>query len=179
MFALSRIVLTVVLTSRFVALGQAVKTTVCEVATNPEQFNDKLVSLRDRVRIAFEDFELSAAGCNGRRIDAVWLEYGKGPQRQPTTWCCGDMVPRDPLAVVQNSEFRKFHRYLTAETKRNGYSYQVTATLTGRFDAVPTETCPHEDRRCCPAGGYGHFGVFCARFVIRSVSDVLAEPTRH
>jgi hypothetical protein len=162
-----------------------VKTTVCEVAANPERFSGNLVSLRDRIAIAFEQFELSAGDCSARKIDAVWLEYGRGPKRQPTTWCCGDMTPRDPLELVQDKAFRKFHHYLTAETGARGchqgecYSYHVTATLIGRFNAVATEPFPNGKTWCCPSGGYGHFGASCARLVIQSVADVVAERAFH
>jgi hypothetical protein len=99
MFRLSRLVLIVVLAATFgVMFGQITprQTTVCEIAKDPQQFQAKLVTVRDRVRIAFEDFELSTTGCSGPVIDGVWLEYGKGPRRQPAIWCCGDLTPRDP-----------------------------------------------------------------------------------
>src|SRR5579871_53380 len=73
------------------------RTTLCDLVTAPERFNGQIVSLNSRILIAFEDFELSARSCQGKKIDSVWLEYGRGPKRQPTTWCCGDIVPRDPL----------------------------------------------------------------------------------
>src|SRR5229473_1560230 len=116
---------------------EPIKTNLCEILRAPQRFNGEIVSLKGRVLIAFEDFELSAHSCERKRIDAVWLEYGRGPKRQPTTWCCGDMVPRDPLALVENDHFHKFHRYLTAQRKTKGcsegqcYLYDVTATLVG------------------------------------------------
>lgn len=160
-----------------------VETTVCEIAASPERFNGKLVRLRDRIAIGFEQFELLTTGCTARRIDNVWLEYGRGPKRQPTIWCCGDMVPRDPLKLLQNSAFRKFHYYLTARASGSrlgeDYKYRVTATLLGRVDAVPTEPCPSGKGACCKTGGYGHFGASCARLVIQSVADVVGERAVH
>jgi hypothetical protein len=160
----------------------AMSTTVCEIAQNPEQFSGTMVSLRHKIGISFEDFELSASDCIGRKIDAVWLEYGRGPHRQPTTWCCGDMVPRDPLILVENADFRRFNHYLTAQRKTRDcfegqcYLYDVTATLTGRFDLASPGQCK-ESNVCCGVG-FGHFGVFCGRLVIGSVSDVLAVPSK-
>jgi hypothetical protein len=159
-----------------------IKTTVCEIVQSPQTFSGKLVKLNARVIIAFEDFELSASACEGKRINGVWLEYGRGPKKQPTTWCCGDLTPRDPLTLLENDAFRRFDHYLTAQRRTKGcyegqcYLYEVTATLTGRFDSVQTESCPNGKDICCK-GGFGHFGFFCGRLVVQSVSDVVATPT--
>src|ERR1700687_1437377 len=107
-----------------VSFGQSaenpIATTVCEIVQNPEKFSGRIVKLNGNVLIAFENFELSVSACDGKKIDRVWLEYGRGPKRQPTPWCCGDIVPRDPLALVGNNDFRRFHRYLTAQTRTKG-----------------------------------------------------------
>ena len=160
-----------------VAFGQMksdepIKTTVCEIVKSPALFNGKIVTVRAPIEIAFERFGLSASHCAEQKIDDVALEYGSGPRKQPTIWCCGDMVPRDPLVLVQNKDFRRFHHYLTAEKKAKRcydcYLYHVTATLTGRFDAVE----PQPGALC----GFGHMGAACGRLVIRSVADVVADP---
>lgn len=156
------------------------QTNICELVKSPRAFNGQLVSIRAPVLIAFENFELSVAGCADRSLDYIWLEYGSGPKRQPTTWCCGDMVPRDALPLTQDAEFRRFHRFLTAARKAKGcydcYLYHVTATIDGRFDAVETQPCPGDaESRCC-AAGFGHLGKACARIVIRDVSSVVATP---
>ena len=160
-----------------------IPTTVCELMKEPERFNGQIVRVRGRVRIAFEDFRLDTAQCDGKHGEGVWLEYGKGPKRQPTTWCCGDMIPRDPLRLMEDSNFKAFHRFLTAQSRRKGcyegqcYLYEVTATLTGRFDSVETVTCSNGKSECPKHGGFGHFGSFTSRIVIESVSDVDAKRT--
>lgn len=168
-----------------VAFGQTdadspVKTNVCELVKSPTKYNGKLVSVRAPVEIAFEHFGLSADECADKMVDDIWLEYGTGAKRQPTTWCCGDMVPRDTLTLVQNAEFRRFHRFLTAEKKAKNcydcYLYHVTATINGRFDAVETEPCVGNAKRHCCSGAFGHFGMACGRIVIRGVSAVAASP---
>ncbi len=170
-----------------VAFGQQkpvakAETALCELASHPERYNKKIVSVRALVQIEFEDFSLSALDCAKRKIDKVWLEYGRGPKSQPTTSCCGDLTPRDSLRMLQNEDFRRFDRYLT-ETKhtedcrgRECYLYDVTATLTGRLDAQKTEIGRNGFSHVCPAGGFGHFGIACARLVIQSVSNVDAKP---
>jgi hypothetical protein len=157
-------------------------TTLCDLAQNLERFEGKLVRVRGTILVGMEQFELTAAECSERLIDTVWLEYGKG-LKQPTTWCCGNLVSKDAAQVVQNAEFRKFQHYLTAQYRDKGchewecQRYSVTATLTGKFNAVKTETCPSGKGRCCPLfRGFGHYGASCARVVIQSASDVDAKP---
>jgi hypothetical protein len=160
-----------------------VPATLCELVKQPERFDGKIVGVRGLVKFGFEVFALSADDCDGRKLDGVWLEYGKGPKKQPTIWCCGDLTPRDEPALWKNADFRAFHRYLVAQKRTKGcyegecLLYSVTATLTGRFEAVKTEPCPGDrESHCCPGGGFGHLGFFCGRLVIQSVSDVVAKP---
>ena len=151
---------------------EPINTTVCDLVKNPKRYNGKIIIVRAPIQIAFENFGLSVSECAEKEIDYVWLEYGRGPKRQPTIWCCGDMVPRDPLVLVQNKEFHRFHHFITAEKSAKGcydcYLYHVTATLTGRFDALE----PKPFTLC----GFGHLGDACGRLVIREVSDVVANP---
>jgi hypothetical protein len=169
----------------FAGLKQAnaadVNASVCDIARHPERYDGRIVSVHGRIDFDFEDFQLSGRGCEPAGIEGIWLEYGRGPKRQPTTWCCGDMTPRDPLRIVENGDFRRFHQYVTAKGSRNGctegqcYLYSVSATLTGRIDAVRPETCPNGKGLCC-TGGFGHLGMSCARLVIQRVSGVVKVP---
>jgi len=153
---------------------------VCDVVKEPDRFNSKMITVRGRVSIAFERFELSAAHCASQESDGIWLEYGKGPKTQPTTWCCGDLTPMDSLALTQNQDFRNFDRLLTAQRRVKGcyewqcYVYDVTATITGRLDAVTPKPDGNGNGVC---SGFGHFGLYCARLVIQKVSDVVASRT--
>jgi hypothetical protein len=84
--------------------------------------------------------------------------------------------------MVENREFRRFHRLLTAEknAKRcyDCYLYRVTATLVGRFDTVDSDPCPGDAQaRCCGFGNFGHFGLACGRLVIQRVTQVEAKYT--
>ncbi len=137
-----------------------------------------MISIRGPIRIGLDEFELSAQDCPNRKTDSIWLEYGRGPKKQPTVWCCGDMVPRDPLALLQNQEFWRFHHSLTSKKKTKEcsdnycFTNDVTATLTGRFESVLTVVCP-DGKILCPAGeGFGHQGSFSTRVVIHQVADI-------
>lgn len=161
-------ILIVALATGFASAGEKVTdATVCQIASHPLDYAGKLVRVRGRILIAFEQFELSSSECKLSIPEMIWLEYGRGPKRQPTIWCCGDLASRDPIAVVQDANFKKFDRYLTAKTK-----YEVTATLTGRLD---TAASADGLGRC---GGFGHLGIACSRLVIQSVADVVAKDVR-
>jgi len=150
---------------------------VCEIAELPDQFNSIIVSIRGIVLLAFEEFRFLAEECQGHKIDDIWLEYGRGPKNQPTIWCCGDLTPRDSLQLIQDKDFRAFHRKLTAQSGREKYLYDVTASVTGRFEVVPAEARAGDNNaQHCLGYGFGHFGLSCARLVIQSVSDVVAKP---
>ncbi len=131
-----------------------IHTTVCDLIANPARYNGQLIAIHGRVLVDFEEFQLDTRACKIPDLEGIWLEYGSGPKRQPTTWCCGDLRSRDKIRVLRNQEFAKFDRALRVQPG------SVTALLTGRFGVAPA------------GRGYGHFGVFPARLVIRSVSDV-------
>lgn len=169
--------------------AQVVETTVCEVLANPAAFDGKTVRIRGQVILQMEDFSL-AEQCPGKTdVSTIWLEYGY-PEPSPTPYCCPGgfdekgkpifSAPRVTLARDRN--FEQLKRYLTA--RRDGkdrygedcdryrpavaecHKYTVTATLTGRlFGVVPPDQF---------AGGFGHFGMFPAKLVIRRVEEVAA-----
>lgn len=76
---------------------------LCDLARDVSRFNGRMISIRQHVSISFEDFELFAAGSDQPNVGGIWLEYGTGLARQPTTWCCGDLKPRDKLRNSENS----------------------------------------------------------------------------
>ncbi len=154
---------------------------LCDLARHPIQFHGKMIRVRGEVLIAFEDFQLPVSSCDPHEDrNRIWLQYGKGPKSQPTTWCCGELTPQDPLELKQDRAFRAFHRDLTEQRRKNGsedcsgrdcYVFDVTATLVGRFEHSPPRPCRHSTGLCCN-NGFGHFGTFCSRLVIHSVSEV-------
>lgn len=156
-------------------LLQAVETpdsvAVCQLLSTPDAFNGRIVSIRAVIALELEQFEIIGQNCPSTKVRDIWLEYGKGPKSQPTTWCCGDLAPRDPLGLVQDASFRQFDAYLRAQ-RQGKPKYRVTATLTGRFDSVPVRLCPDQQHYCPSGGGFGHLGVSAARLVIHRVSNV-------
>ncbi len=119
-----------------------------DLTAHPLDYDGKMVRTSWRVSIDFEQFELCLETC---AADSIWLEYGRGPRKQPTIWCCGDLVPRDPLKMIQDSQFKLFDRYLRSKQG-------LSATITGRFDTCPSGPC------------FGHMGLSSnSRLVIQSV----------
>src|SRR6266404_6871741 len=109
-------ILIVALACRIASAGDSVTdAAVCQIASHPLDYAGKLVRVRGRILIAFEQFELSSSECKPSIPDIIWLEYGRGPKRQPTIWCCGDLASHDSLGVVQDASFKKFDRYLSAK----------------------------------------------------------------
>jgi hypothetical protein len=144
---------------------------LCELARRPLAFAGSVLSVRGTVQVGFEWFVLDTSPCTDRKLDYVWLEYGRGPKRQPTTWCCGDIHPQQGPGVVQNREFRKFDRYLRVRSGR-GQTKSASATVRGFFEAVTAPSCEGSER-CCPPGGFGHLGIACARLIIESLEQVV------
>ncbi len=159
--------------------GMPIPAGICEIVGTPDRFNGKMVRVRGRIELDFESFRFSTQNCENHAIREIWLEYGSGPPRQPIIWA-GDLTPKDPLKVVQNSEFRQFNRDIKARRKGCSEShcnkYEVTATLIGRLDSVPTVLCPNGENQCPENGGLGHFGSSSVRLVIQQVSQVTSKP---
>ncbi len=158
------------------------KVSLCQLLAQPGKY-EGTIQIRAQVRLEFENFSISGAGCRDRQSDDIWLQYGSG-KAQPTGWCCGDPTLGDSPSLVQDQNFKRFHQVLTATRKASGckeaalsrrscFLYDVTATLTGRFDSADTQPCANGKGRCCP-GGFGHLGFHCTRLIIQSVRDVEA-----
>ena len=77
----------------------AIKVTPCELIASPEKYAGKVVQVRARVDLAFEDFSLAQPGCEDKS-PGVWLMYG-GDEPTPTasTWNDHDRKPgADPAS---------------------------------------------------------------------------------
>jgi hypothetical protein len=150
-----------------------VEVSPCDLVKHPETYNNKVIQIRDRVLIAFEDFSLDANGC-GDRLRSVWLAYG-GDEPTPTMSTVNDQsrptgsvlkVNGKPIFLAHDESLELFKRRLSAVRVGvpGGNLYEVTATFTGYFFEA------HKD------GGYGHLGC-CHLFVIQKVAAVEARRT--
>ena len=154
----------------------AVEVTGCELAAHPKTFDGKMIRVRSRVNVHFEDFTLGHGKCESEQ--GIWLAFG------------GD-VP-GIVASMANDNFRKpgkdievegvsygikrddnFHKFYALIAARHGEKadYRVTATLTGRFFAGEES----KTAKGVTYGGYGHLGC-CTLLLITEVSDVTSVP---
>ncbi len=190
--SLMRVLVAVLLAAPCAA--QVVETTVCDVLANPAAFEGKTVRLQGKVVLLTEDFSVTEQ-CPGKlEPSAIWLEYGF-PEPSPTAYCCpggfdeqGKPIFSTPrITLVRDHNFERLKHYLAGRRDgKDNYGddcdryrppaaecrkYEVTATLTGRlFGVVPPEQF---------AGGFGHFGMFPAKLVIRSVEEVSATEIKN
>ncbi len=174
--------------------AQVIETSVCEVLANPAAFDGKTVRLRGRVMLQLEDFSIIEQCSGNGEAGAIWLEYGY-PEPSPTSYCCpggwdekGKPIFSTPrVSLVRDRNFEQLKRYLAARREgKDNYGedcdryrppaaecrkYEVTATLTGRlFGVIPPDQF---------AGGFGHFGMFPAKLVLRRVEDVFATEIKN
>ena len=153
----------------------------CDLTNDPTKYSEQVVRVRARVSMGFEDFTLITSDC-GENIRPIWLAYG-GDESTPIVSTVNDQdrepgsvlkVNGRPVALERNAALELFKKKLAAQrigmaddlACRHCPLYDVTATLTGVFFAVPS----HHD------GGYGHLGC-CHLFAIQQIADVDAKRT--
>jgi hypothetical protein len=150
-----------------------VEVSPCDLVQHPQTYDNKLIQIRDRVSIAFEDFSLETTGC-GEKFRSVWLAYG-GDEPTPTMSTVNDQsrapgsvvkVHGRSISLVHDDSLELFKRRLSAVRVGvpGGNLYEVTATLTGVFFAASQD------------GGFGHLHC-CHLFVIQKVDAVEARRT--
>jgi hypothetical protein len=130
--------------------GNVVRTTICEVVSNPGSFDGKIIELRADVFAGLESNILYDKNCGLREQLPARILFIESTD-----------VPR-------TSEYKKFwnlvQAYKEPEGKRRSIvpdKYTVTATLIGRFDAASPSR---------PEIGP------CGQLVLKSVRDVIARP---
>ena len=124
--------------------------TVCDLVKSPETYGGKVVEVRGRVALAFEDFSLAQEGCEDA-YPGVWLAYG-GDVPTPTASTVNDLARKPgsvlrvngtPVPLVRDAALELFKQRLSAH-RLNGigerpcydcYLFKVTATLRGLFFA--------------------------------------------
>jgi hypothetical protein len=162
---------------RFAATGiceDAEKVTLCQLKTNPPDYNHKLVEVTAFVSHAFEDFTLFDPTCPSWH--SVWLEYG-GKAKSGTVFCCGVtpdkhrseelVVENIPISLTKNEEFREFDKQIQPPFRSGSYGSIVHATVVGRFFAGKQIHAP----KAIYWGGYGHMGC-CSLLAIQQIKSV-------
>jgi len=149
----------------------------CNLARNPKAFNGKLIRVRGRLNVHFEDFSLGIRNCNTEQ--SIWLAFGGDvPGIVASTVNDSFRKPGSDIQVKgvsygikKDDSFRKLYALIAA---RHGDkpNYSVTATLIGMFFAGKENRTA---KGTVDFVGYGHLGC-CALLVITQVSDVESVP---
>ena len=140
----------------------AIKTSICDLAKAPAQFNGKLVQVRATIFLGFESSQLIDRDCSA----SIWLA---GPR---TTYLTigGTPLPGEPPVQLENeAEYRKMVDYLKKEYQPKYGSrciscplYKVVATIKGRFDHVNKDGL---DARTRLLTGFGHLNAYESQVV--------------
>jgi hypothetical protein len=195
---MKRVLALAVLAAATMARAQAVDTTVCDILKNPTAFNGKTVRVKGTVVAGFDQFVIRGADC-GQRVDAIWLDYPEGTKAKSgpaavlelqtaknsteTVTAAGQAAGgAAPTLDAKSKDFKQFDSLLAAQWKGNGMCLgcaknMVTATLTGRLDAVVNAMLRRNDAgKLIGFDGFGNLNAYNARLVIESVADVSAQP---
>lgn len=179
--------------SRLAAQQKTVETTLCAILEHPSAFNNKMVRIHGYASGNFEYSELGADACT----DAFWFEYGGGEwppglvatvgggARPGSEDAEGKLILPVPVKLVQDSNFQRFQKLMSARAKADEQSskedadtwtfYRVAATFTGRIDTVSDDVHAfHLKRKATDRAdflGFGQMGLFDAQFILQSVEN--------
>ena len=171
--------------------GQAVDTSVCDILKAPQAFNGKTVRIKGTVSSGFDEFIIKAEGCR-YHIGGIWLAYPEGTkaksgpvailQLQEASNFAGTSAPVERAAVTldKNKDFKQFDSLLAAPYKGSGICLgctksEVSATLTGRVDAVQPALRRDTSGKIIGIAGFGNLNAYPVRLVLQSVSEVEAH----
>src|SRR5260221_4835692 len=71
---------------------EPIRVNLCDLKTDPETYNHKLIEVTGFASHGFEDFGLFDPSCPS--FPYVWLEYG-GTKKSGTMYCCGVSADRN------------------------------------------------------------------------------------
>ena len=169
--------------------AQTVDTSVCDILKDPQSFNGKTVRIKGTVSSGFDELIIKAEGCK-YHIGGIWLAFPEGTkaksgpvailQLQPASNFVGTVasVERAPVTLDKNKDFKQFDSLLAAPYKGNGMCLgctksEVSATFTGRVDAVQPALCRDASGKIIDITGFGNLNAYPVRLVLQSVSDAV------
>lgn len=168
--------------------AQAVDTSVCDILKDPQAFNGKTVRIKATVSSGFDEFILKAEDCH-HAINSIWLAYPEGTkaksgpaailQLQPASNFGGAVTPADraPVTLDKSKDFKQFDSLLATQYKSSGIclgcaKFEVSATLTGRLDAIEPVLRRDAAGKIVGIAGFGNLNAWPTRLVLQSVADV-------
>ncbi len=182
------------------AQQKIVDTTVCAIAQNPTDFNNRLVRIHGSASGNFEYSMLSGDGCPSE----IWFTYADDAPPGLVAHVPGAALPGGedadgrrilpvPIKLVEDADFRRFQRLMRERAKQDEIStkrsesdyvsHEVAATFVGRIDAVSQEVHQFHLKRSVGDRadylGFGQMGLFDVQFVMRSVGNDAKLESKH
>lgn len=154
------------------AVGQdkTIAATICEVAKDPADFDNKFVRLRGTLA---GNFEISVIRDPvGKDCGPLWFTYpGSGPDAYVSFSGGGPTQPRPAARLKKDDRFREFQKYVDAKMyprQQNSLCmdcvrYEVTAVMVGLVEFAG------------PGRGFGHMNAFPVQFVLQSVEQTFVK----
>ena len=172
--------------------AQVVDVSVCEILTNAQSFDGKIVRVKGTVTAGFDEFAIKDPSCN-QPVNAIWLAYPEGTKGKagPVALAQLQLAKNNPFSTSnpsrpqikldKNKEFKQFDSLLSTSYKPGGMClgctrYSVTATMVGRLDGVKDAGLVRDSQgKFVSAKGFGNLNLYRARLVLQGVSDVSAH----
>jgi hypothetical protein len=169
--------------------AQVVDASTCDILSNPQSFDGKIVRLKGTVSSGFEEFVVKDSSC-GQPINAIWLAYPDGTKGKagPAAFLRLQLAKNNPATATipshpavkldKNKDFKQFDALLSTPYKAGGMClgctrYTVTATLVGRLDGVKDAGVVRDGSgKFISANGFGNLNLYRARLVLQSVADL-------
>lgn len=172
--------------------AQVVDATVCDILSNPQSFDGKMVRVKGTVIAGFEEFVLKDTSCK-QPVNAIWLAYPEGTkakagplaflQLQLAKNSTGTAAETNHVAVQleKDKQFNQFDAALATPYKGSGMClgcgrYAVNATLVGRIDGTKIVGLARDKAgKVVAVSGFGNRNEYSARMVLQSVADVVRQ----
>ena len=170
------------------ASAQTVDTKVCDILAHPKDFDGKMVRVTGTVVAGFDEFMIRDTSCK-QSVNSIWLDYPTGTKAKAGPVAVitlqlaknspgnATSVSAMPVKLDAGGDFKKFDSALSTSVKTPGSCLgcvrsTVTATLTGRLDAVDTVSLEKTGSMFTVVKGFGNLARYSARLVIQSVANV-------
>jgi hypothetical protein len=169
--------------------AQIVDTTVCDILSNPQSFDGKIVRVKGVAIAGFEEFAIQGTGCN-LEVNAIWLAYPEGTRGKAGPAASLRLqlgknhpavvsnVSRSRVTLDKNKEFKEFDKFLSTQAKTDGMclgcvKYTVAATFIGRLDGTKDAGLLRDGGgKVIGLSGFGNLNRYSARLVLQSVSEI-------
>jgi hypothetical protein len=172
--------------------AQTVDTTVCEILSNPQSFDGKIVRVKGVAVAGFEEFVIQGKDCN-QTVNGIWLAYPEGTKgkagpiaslrlqlgkNNPTVV---SKVSRPPETLDKNKEFKEFDKLLSTQAKTDGMclgcvKFTVAGTFVGRLDGTKDAGLSRNaGGKVTGLSGFGNLNGYSARLVLQSVSEISSQ----